>query len=224
MGFLNLFNNAKKAASAKAQNVADKIEEDNAVDFSKMDLAQVKADVRTVKSNIGSIKGEIAVLEDKVTDLKMQIKKHDDDATALMATGNETLAEKHAVAAGALEKQIDSLQLAIDQQKETLAGQIQTKDELEASVQQAEADLVSIKAMTDAATANEKLAKISTASGTSALAAFEERREAAKKRLIKSQAMKEESGSDSSLEKATEAALGNTLAKDRLARLKKSVV
>lgn len=223
MGFLNLFTNAKKAASGKAQEAANRIAEENAVNFGKQDIAQMEADVRTVKGNIGSLKGEIAILEDKLSDLNAQIKKHDDDAAKLLEAGNEALAEKHANAAGALEKQIESLQLAINQQKETLDGQIKTKDELEESLQQAKADLVSIKAMTDAASANEKLAKISTSSGTSALASFEQRREDAKKRLIKSQALKEESGSDSSLEKETEKALGNTAAKDRLARLRKPV-
>lgn len=219
-GFLNLFRNVGKAASAKAQKEADAIEDANAVEFGKQDIEQMNADLRMIKGNIGSVKGEIAILEDKVKGLKSDVAKHDADALSLSEAGQDDLAEQHATKAASIEKQIASLETALQTQREVLEGQIKNKNELQASLDQAGADLVTIKAMTDAAKANENLAKVSTSSGTSALAAFQERQEAAKKRLIKSQALKEEGSADTSLEAATAAALGNSTAKNRLAQLK----
>lgn len=220
MGFLNLFKNVGKAASAGAQKKADEIEAANAVEFGRQDLDQMKTDLRTVKGNIGAIKGEVAVLEDKVKGLRAAVAKHDADALALSDAGQDELAEQHANKAATLEQQISSLEAALDTQKQVLEGQIKSKNDLQANLDQAEADLVTIKAMTDAAKANENLAKISTSSGTSALASFKERQENAKKRLIKSQALKDEGSVDTSLEAATAAALGGSKAKSRLAMLK----
>jgi phage shock protein A len=220
MGFLNLFKNVGRAASAEAQKKADAIEDANAVEFGKQDLAQMNSDLRMIKGNIGSVKGEIAILEDKVKDLRSAVTKHDADALALSEAGQNELAEQHANKAASIEQQISSLEIALNTQKQVLEGQIKNKNELQMSLDQAGADLVTIKAMTDAAKANETLAKVSTSSGTSALASFKERQEAAKKRLIKSQALKEEGSADSSLDAATAAALGNSTAKNRLAQLK----
>jgi len=220
MGFLNLFKNMGRAASAEAQKKADAIEDANAVEFGKQDLQQMKSDLRTIKGNIGSVKGEIAVLEDKVKDIKATIAKHDEDAIALSEAGNEDLAVQHANKAAALEQQVQSLETALQTQRTVLEDQIKNKNELQASLDQAEADLVTIKAMTDAAKANENLAQVSTSSGTSALSSFKERQEAAKKRLIKSQALKEEGSADTSLEAATKAALGKSTASSRLEALK----
>jgi phage shock protein A len=219
-GFLNLFRNVGKAASAEAQKKADAIEDANAVEFGKQDLEQMKSDLRMIKGNIGSVKGEIAVLEDKIKELRSAVNKHDSDALALSEAGQNDLAEQHAEKAASIEKQIENLEVAIKTQKQVLDDQIKNKDELQRNLDQAESDLVTIKAMNDAAKANETLAKVSTSSGTSALASFKERQEAAKKRLIKSQAIKEEGSADTSLEAATAAALGNSTAKNRLAQLK----
>jgi phage shock protein A len=220
MGFLNLFKNVGRAASAEAQKKAEAIEDANAVEFGKQDLEKMKSDIRTIKSNIGSIKGEIAVLEDKVKGLRDAVAKHDADAVALSEAGQDDLAEQHANKAATLEQQIATLESAMETQRTVLKDQIKGKDELQAAVDEAEANLVTIKAMTDAAKANENLAQVSTASGTSALASFKEREENAKKRLIRSQALKEEGGADTSLEAATKAALGGSAAKSRLAMLK----
>ena len=209
-----------RAASAEAQKKADAIEEANAVEFGKQDLQKMKNDLRTIKGNIGSVKGEIAVLEDKVKVIKATIAKHDEDALALSEAGKDDLAEQHANKAAALEQQVEALESALQTQRTVLEDQIKNKNELQASLDQAEADLVTIKAMTDAAKANENLAQVSTSSGTSALASFKERQEAAKKRLIKSQALKEEGSTDTSLEAATKAALGKSTAKSRLEALK----
>lgn len=219
MGFKNLFKNFGRVADAKAQQAADKIEEDHAVEFGQQDIAQMKNDIRTIKGNIGSIKGEIAVLEDKKKGVQSAIDKHTADATSLAEAGQTELAEQHMQKVITLEGQIDTFQAAIDTQNGILQDQIKNKNELQQAIDQAEADLVTTKAMVDATRANENLAKVSTSSGTSALAAFNERKEAAKKRLIKSQALKEEGSGDDSLEAQTAKALGNTQAKDRLAAL-----
>lgn len=219
MGFMNLFKNMGRVADAKAQKAADKIEGDNAVEFGQQDIAQMKNDLRTIKGNIGSIKGEIAVLEDKKKGVQSAIDKHTADATSLAEAGQTKLAEQHIQKVITLEGQIATFQMAIDTQNGILQDQINNKNELQQTIDQAEADLVTTKAMVDATRANENLAKISTSSGTSAVAAFKERQEAAKKRLIKSQEMKKEGSGDDSLEAQTAKALGNTQAKDRLAAL-----
>jgi phage shock protein A len=215
-----LFKNVGKAIDAKADEKASKIAEENMVEFGKQDIQQMESDLRTIKNNIGSIKGEIVVLEDNLKDIKNKIEKHDSDALALSETGKNDLAEQHVSMSISLEKQAESLSQALESQKSVLNEQIKNKNDLASSLQQAQADLVTIKAMTDAAKANEKLAQVSTASGTNALASFRERQEAAKKRLIKSQSLKEENSCDSDLEKATNDALGSSVVKDRLAMLK----
>jgi len=219
MGFLKLFKNIGRAADAKADEGAQAIENANMVAFGKQDIEKMRNDVRTIKGNIGSIKAEIAVLEDKIKGIKSAMKKHEDDAVALMEAGQETLAEQHAAAIGPLEEQVTTLTEALRSQNDILADQIKNKNELAAAVQQAEADLVTIKAMDDAAKANQNLAQISTSSGTSALAAFKERKDAAKKNFIKSKAMKEDDSAESSLDDATAAALGTSSGKSRLAAL-----
>jgi phage shock protein A len=217
-GLKSLFANWGRKVDAAAQNEADKIASENAVDFGKQDIAKLKSDVESVKSNIGSIKGEIAVLKDKKDSYEAQIKKHDADALAL-ETVNPTLSQQHLEAGEGLERQVESLKIAIDVQEKLLAEQMNTRRDLESSLQQVETDLVTLKAMTDAAAANEKLAQISSGSGTSALATFKQRQEEAKKRLIKSQTMKESTASES-LEEQTRKALGASGASSRLAKLK----
>lgn len=217
---MNLFKNAGRAASAGAQKKADAIEEANAVEFGKQDIEKMKTDVRTIKGNIGSVKGEIAVLEDKVKNLQSAVKKHQDNALELDDAGQSDLAEQHMNKASTLEVQIENLTVAINTQKTVLDDQIKNKNELQAAIDQADADLVTTKAMVDAAKANENLAKVSTSSGTSALAAFKERQENAKKRLIKSQALKEEGSADTSLEAETAKALGSSKAKSKLDELR----
>jgi phage shock protein A len=219
MGFLNLFKNVGRVADAKAQKAAEKIEEDNAVEFGQQDIAQMKKDLRTIKGNIGTIKGEIAVLEDKKKGVQSAIEKHTADATALAESNQTELAEQHMQKVITLEGQITTFQTAIDTQNNILQDQIKNKNELQQAIDQAEADLVTTKAMVDASKANENLAKVSSSSGSSALAAFKERQEAAKKRLIKSQALKEEGSGDDSLEAQTAKVLGSNQAKDRLAAL-----
>jgi phage shock protein A len=219
-GFMKLFKNIGKSIDAKADAKADKIEAENAVAFSKQDVEKMQTELGKVNENIGTVKAEMLGLKDKVDGIKSEIKKHDDDAVALSESGKETLAEKHCEAAEMLEGQLAPLQEALKVQKNLLDGQISTKEQLKSAVQQAECDLVTLKAMDDAAKANEKLTTINTGSGTSALADFNKRKEDAKKRLIKSQVMKEESGPDTSLEDETKKALGTGGGSSRLAKLK----
>ena len=215
-GIASLFKNFGKKVDAEAQKKADQIASENAVDFGKQDLAELRSNVNKVKGNIGTIKGEIAVLKEKVDGFRAQIKKHDDDAIAL-ETINPDLSRQHLEAAESLDGQVASLQAALDIQEKLLKEQQDTRRELESSLQQAETDLVTLKAMTDAASANEKLSKIN--SGDNALASFKQRNEEAKKRLIRSQTMKEES-STVSLDAETRKALGTAGASSRMARLK----
>lgn len=217
-GFLSLFKNLGKVADAKAQEKADQIASDNAVEFGKQDLAQLRSDINKVKSNIGTIKGEIAVLEEKKHEFETQISKHDNDAKALIGK-NDSLAEQHCLAAESLERQVTAIAEALKVQQGLLTEQQATRQELENALSQAETDLVTLKAMTDAAAANEKLATITSNSGASALSSFKARQEEAKKRLIKSQTMKESNASES-LEEQTRKALGQSGASSRLARLK----
>ena len=219
-GLMNLIKNAGRAADAKAQKGADAIERENSVEFGKQDVAQMKADLGSINNNIGTIKGEIAVLKDKVKGIKDQIKKHESDAAELDAAGNEKLAIKHCEAAEALESQLEPLEMALKQQTSLLEDQMKAKEEMKRNVQQAEADLMTLKAMEDAATANEKLATINTSSSSSALASFRQRKEDAKKRLVKAQALKEESSAEDSLDSETAAALGHSGGKSRLEKLR----
>lgn len=219
-GFLNLFKNIKKSADASAQKAADKLDEKNAVEFAKQDIEKAKGDLRTIKGNIGTIKGEIATIQDNLDSVEAQIKKHDEDAQALMNAGKEALAEQHAEKAEVLEPQAKSLRTALDTQKTLLAKQQETKRKLEMNLQQMESESVTLKALNDAASANEKLATISTATGSNAVSSFKERTERARKRLIKSEAIADDSNENTDLEKATEEALGTGGAKARLERLK----
>ena len=208
MGFLNLFKKIGKAVDAKADKAAEQIENANAVEFSKQDITQMKNDLATVNGNIGSIKGEIHVLEQKIKDMKDQMSKHERDAVALDSAGKSELAVQNCDAADRIERQIAPLEIALDMQKNLLRDQISARDELKTSVDEAEADLISIKAMADVASANEKLTQINTDSGTSAIASFKTRKEEMQKRMIKAQAMKDETTGATSLARETEKALG----------------
>lgn len=220
-GFFNLFSNIKKAADANAQKAADKIDEKNSVEFAKQDIQKAKDDLRTVKGNIGSVKGEIGTIRDKLENIETQIKKHDEDAQALMDSGKEDLATQHAEKAELLEPEAESLRTALKTQESLLAKQQESKRKLEMNLQQMESQLVTLKALNDAASANEKLASISTSSGSNAVNSFKERTEKARKRLIKSEAITDDSDENSDLQRATEEVLGTGGAKARLARLKK---
>jgi len=219
-GFFNIFKNAGRAADAKAQEKADKIAENHMVAFGKQDIGNMRSELRKVNENIGTLKGEIAVNEDRIGGIKKEIKKHEADAKDL-AEVEENLALQHCEAAERLESQLEPLQTALDVQKQTLNEQVASRDELKSALSQAESDLVTLKAMDDAAKANENLASVNTDSGKSAVAAFAEKKEAAKKRLIKSRAIKEaDKDPNSELAKATAAALGTGGAKARLEALK----
>jgi len=219
-GLKNWFKNMGKVADAKAQEAADNIESEHSVEFGKQDIDKMRMELNNVNENIGTVKAEVAILKDKVKGIEEEIKKHDDDAVALDGAGKASLAEKHCEASEMLEKQLEPLKLSLKTQKDLLDQQISTKEQLKSALQQSEAELVTLKAMTDAAKANEKLSSIDTGSGLNALASFEKRKEEAKKRLIKSQVIKEESGPDTSLADETAKALGNSGASSRLARLK----
>jgi len=218
-GIFNLIKNLGRAGDAKAQKAADEIDSKNSVEFAKQDIGRMKKDLATCNENIGTIKGELAILKDKIKGIKLEIKKHDEDAKALADT-NEALAVKHCEASESMESQLEPLEIARKTQEDLLADQIKTKEELKSAVQQAEADMVTLKAMNDAANANEKLAKINVGSSTSALSEFQRRKEEAKKRLIRAQAIKEESSGGDSLQEETNAALGLSGGASRLARLK----
>ena len=219
-GFFNIFKNAKRAADGKAQEVADNIEAENMVTFGKQDIDKMETELRKVNENVGTLKGEMAVNEDKIKGIKSEIKKHENDAASL-ATEHEDLALKHCEAAERLEGQVEPLQMAYDVQKQTLEEQVSARNELKSALMQAESDLVTLKAMDDAAKANENLASVNTESGKSAVAAFAEKKDMAKKRLIKSRVLKEaDKDPDSDLAKATQAALGTGGAKARLDALK----
>jgi len=219
-GIFSLFKNLGRSADAIAQKEADKIASDNSVEFGKQDISKIESDVAQVKGNIGTIKGEIAILRDKLESINGQIKKHDEDALALSEKKNDELALQHSNAAESLEAQVSSLKIALETQETLLKEQMQTRTELESALQQAKTDLITIKAMTDAAAANEKLAGVSSSSGENALTAFKQRQEDAKKRLIRSKELKENTSADSSLEQETAKALGKSGGADRLARLK----
>lgn len=219
-GFFNIFKNAGRAADAKAQETADKIADEHMVAFGKQDIEKMRSELRKVNENIGTLKGEIAVNDDKISGIKSEIKKHETDAESLTEE-HEDLALKHCEAAERLESQLEPLKIAMNTQKQTLDEQIAARDELKSALMQAESDLVTLKAMDDAAKANENLASVNTESGKSAVAAFAEKKEAAKKRLIKSRAIKEaDKDPNSELAKATEEALGTGGAAARLAKLK----
>lgn len=220
MGLGNLFKNIGKAASAKAQNAADKIDAEHSVDFAKQEIQQMKDDLGAVIGNIGSIKGEYAVLQDKIKGLKADVKKHEEDAKDLSESGNDKLALAHCEAIEKIEPQLEALNMAAKQQKDLLDDQIGSKDELKNAIDQAEAQLITLKAMEDVTSANEKITKIGPASTSSAMQRFAERQEEAKKRLTRSQAIKDESKGDTSLEDETKKALGKSAAADRLAKLK----
>lgn len=206
MGWMNMFKNMSKTVDAHAQKVADKLEDDNAVEFANQDIVKMKKDRDTVLGNIGKVKGEIAVLKDKIKDTQTRIKKHQDDAIAL-GESDEELAIKHITAYETLERQLEPLKISLQTQENLLTEQVSTKNDLQSALDQSEAELGTLKAMTDAAHANEKLASVSSDSGTSALASFKSKQEKAKKRLIASQEIKAGSSGDD-LEKKTREALG----------------
>lgn len=219
-GLFNVFKNMGRAADAKAQETANNIESEHSVAFGKQDVEKMNGELAKVNGNIGTMKGEIAVNEDKIKGVKAEIKKHETDAAALLE-GNEPLALKHCEAADRLSSQLEPLELALQTQKETLQEQISAKEELKSAVMQAESDLVTLKAMDDAAKANEKLVTVNTDTSTSAVADFARRKEEAKKRLIRSRSIKEESrGTDGDLAKETAAALGTGGGASRLEMLK----
>jgi len=219
-GFFNLFKNLGRASDAKAQKVADVIDDKNSVEFAKQDVEKMRKQLADCNSNIGTLKGEISVNESRINDLKLQIKKHDEDAVALDLAGKQDLAAKHCEAAEIIESQIKSLETALQTHKDVLGDQIKSKEELKSALLQSESEIVSLKAMRDAAEANRNLTQISTSSGTSALADLKRRREAAEKDLIKSRAIKEESSNKDSLSDETEKALGRSGGLSRLERLK----
>lgn len=218
MGFKNFFKNLGKAAQAKADQASERIEMDNAAEFSKQDIAKLKDDLATINGNLGSVKGEIHVLEGKTKSIRAKIEKHEADAIALNEAGNEELAIANCNEADRLEKQIEPLESALTLQRNLLADQKASRDELQAAISDAEADLVSIQAMADVATANEKLTAISTDSGTSALASLNARKEAMEKRMIKTAAVKDETSGANSVEAQTAKALAGG-GSSRLARL-----
>lgn len=220
--FKNLFGNIVKLGSAKMQDAADTIDKEHSVDFAKQDIEKMEEDLLKANDNIGEIKGQIAVGEDKIKMIKAKIKKHDEDAKKLKELGDKKsmdLAIQHCDQAELLESQLVPLEEALKQQKQLLEEQTSSRNELKHNVDMAKAQLVTLKAMEDAASANEKMASISISSGKSALAKFKEREEAMKARLVKSRAIKEESSSDSSLDAATEKALGESGGSSRLTRL-----
>jgi len=219
-GFFNLFKNLGRVSDAKAQKAADSIESENTVEFGKQDIAKMKDNLAKCNSNIGSLKGEIAILEDKIKSINSEIKKHDEDAKSLDEAGKTDLATKHCEASELLESQLESLNLALATQKDLLKEQIKSKDELKTTIMQSENKLVTLKAMRDAAVANENLAKISTTTGTNVLADFNRREEEAKKRLIRSQSIKEESSDKDDLKVETEKALGRSGGLSRLEKLR----
>lgn len=219
-GFFNLFKNMGRVSDAKAQKAADAIESENSVEFGKQDISKMKNELAKCNSNIGTLKGEIAVLEEKIKGIKSDIIKHDEDAKALDLAGKTDLAAKHCEISDTLEGQVASLDLALITQKDLLKEQIKSKEELKTTITLSENKLVTLKAMRDAAIANENLAKISTSSGTNALTDFNRREEEAKKRLIRSQSIKEESSDKDDLKTETEKALGRSGSLSRLERLR----
>jgi len=221
-GIKKLVKNIGRSADAKADAAADEIDKKNSVEFGKQEVNQMKEDLGKANENIGSIKGEILILKEKVKENKSRIKKHEEDAIELDAAGNEALALKHCEQVEMLQSQLEPLQITLKQQEDLLVQQQQNKEGLKKAVQEAESDLMVMKSMRDVTNANAKLSTINTGSSQNALGKFKERKEAMKKDMLKSQAIKEESNADSggSLEAETNAALGTGGASSTLAKLR----
>lgn len=221
-GIAKLVKNIGRSADAKASAAADKIDKKNSVEFGKQEVSQMKEDLGKTNENIGSLKGEIIILKEKIKETRARIKKHEEDATELDASGKEALALKHCEQVDILMGQVEPLQLTLKQQEDLLEQQQQNKEKLKKAVQEVESDLMVMKSMRDVTNANAKLSTISTGSNQSALNKFKERKEAMKKDMLKSQAIREESEADSgdSLEAETNAALGTGGASSTLERLR----
>jgi len=220
MGLLKLLGVVRKAADAKIDAQAEKIENANAVEFGKQDLTKMKEDFANVCTNIGKIKGEIAIFKDKISDAKKRIKQYETNALQLDESGNSELAIKNCEAADRLSSQLETFTEALKMQQDLLQDQMSARDEMKSNLDEAESDIVTMQAMKDVTTANENLIKINKNSGESAVSKLKSRKEALKKQMYAAKAMKEESGGGETVEQQTAKALGNSTGMSRLEALR----
>lgn len=220
MGLGKFFKNLFRAADAKIDQAAEKIENENAVEFGKQDIEEMQKELLKCTDNIGTIKAEVIDLEDKIKDITEKIEKHESAAEELDAAGNEELAVKNCEAADRLERQKESLTEALNMQKSLIEDQQEAREELKQAILEMESELTEIKAMNNVTAVNAKLAEINTDGSSSALANFRARKDAAKKKMNKAKTIKEEAGSASSLEAQTEKALKKTAGSSRLEKLR----
>ena len=62
MGLFNFLKTGKRALDAQMDKAAESIEQENAVEFGKQEIEQMKTELRKIRGNIGTVKGEMAVM------------------------------------------------------------------------------------------------------------------------------------------------------------------
>jgi phage shock protein A len=215
-----LFKAFKSLLRAKDRQAADKIESGNVVEFAKNDMEDMQHDLRTVQENVGHIKARIAGLNDDMKVIQEQIDNDTTKAEALMAKGNEDLAQKLCAEVETLTLKLTINKQALDQQNALLKQHEESKSTLEDNIRQCENDLEIMKTQKEVTDANQTLVKVDAGASGSAVQKFAERRKKLNEQLRVSAAMVEETKAPESLSKQADKALGTSPGSALFAKLK----
>ena len=220
--FSKAFGAFGKLVKAKDSQIADKIENDNIVEFAKQDVEKIQQNLATVQGNIGKLKGRIQTLTEDIAENEKQIVDSTDKAKKLLATGKsemEDLAKQHCANVSTLQTKNETLKTALKQQQDLLARETTTKTKLDKALQQCRQDLDIMKTEKEVADANKSLASVNINDSASAVQKFHDKRRILHEQLSETTAIVEETTSET-LEEKTAKALGDEPGNDLFAQLK----
>lgn len=206
---MKLFKSLVSWGKAKDTELANKLEEKHEVEFAQQDLEAMERDLAAAIKALGDIKARLMGMERDIKEKETEITDRTDKARQLKAKEMTDLALKQCAIIEDVTATVEVLRNSYTDLKAHYEAQLENKNKLQSSVEEARRSIKLMKTMRDVAQSNESLTTIKVGGASSALEKFQARKKRLQERLDSSKAILDEQSSGDRLDEETEKALGN---------------
>ena len=144
---MKLLGSIQRWLTAKDSEYSEKMEKGHEVQFAKQDLEKMRQDMTQITRNLGTIKSTIVRLRREAAEYTAAREQHERDTLALMQSGKEGLAQRHAAKIALLEENISTLEVSVKQQEELLESQKLQRNKFSRSIAEAENSMKLMESM-----------------------------------------------------------------------------
>lgn len=206
---MKLFKSLVSWGKAKDTELANKLEEKHEVEFAQQDLEAMERDLAAAIKALGDIKARLMGMERDIKEKETEITDRTDKARQLKGKEMTDLALKQCAIIEDVTATVEVLRNSYTDLKAHYETQLENKNKLQSSVEEARRSIKLMKTMRDVAQSNESLTTIKVGGASSALEKFQARKKRLQERLDSSKAILDEQSSGDRLDEETEKALGN---------------